>query len=524
MATKLVYVFERFSLDLGRGSLSAQEREIALRPKSFELLRYLVENADRLASKEELMQALWPDVTVTDDSLKRCISDVRAALGDDAQRIIKTVPRRGVRFAAPVRVLAEERDDASLAGRITTGQPPALPERPSIAVMPFGNMSGDPAQDYFADGIVEDIITALSRTRWLFVIARNSTFTYKGRAVELRQVGRELGVRYLLEGSVRRSGDRVRITAQLLEAETGVHLWADRFDGRLEDIFDLQDDIASSIVGCIEPKMRTAEVRRAATKPTTSLQAYDHFLRAFAAFTAFSPDNLEATLVECRRALALDPGYASAYGLAAWCGTWRHHQMWATDLDEERAQAVQHAWRAVEFGADDPTALWMAGHTIAHLTVGTEDGARIIDRALAINPNSAEAWSVSGYARTYLGQGKTAIDHFRKALRLSPLDPLAHSFRSGIAMAYLTDRQYQEALEWADLALTEQPKFVSSLRIRVGALGLLGRTEDAKDAARALLAVVPNLTIAGITKDSWRATHHHRPFIDALRAAGIPET
>jgi adenylate cyclase len=354
------------------------------------------------------------------------------------------------------------------------------------------------------------------------VIARNSTSTYKGRAVEIRQVGRDLGVRYVLEGSVRRSGDRVRITGQLLEAETGTCLWADRFDGRLEDVFDLQDDIASSIVGCIEPRMRTAEVRRA-VRQTTSLQAYDHFLRALAAFDRLTRASLEVTLVECQQAVALDPAYASAYGLAAWCYIWRDAQAWTADSAGERAESIRHARLAIEFGADDPTALWMAGHVIAYSGAGNEEGARIIDRSLAINPNSAQAWNVNGWVHAYLGHGTAAVGHFERAMRLSPLDPLGHTFKCGLAFACLADRDYTNARRWADLALADQPKFVPSLRVKAAACGLLGRTSEARATVRTLLAAVPHYTLADVPDRSGRKAPHYLAYVEGLRKAGVPE-
>src|SRR6202142_2317252 len=239
------FSFEGFRLDLERGSLCNEHGEIELRPKSFQVLRYLVGNAGRLVAKQELLQAMWPNVTVSEESLSRCISDVRSALQDAEAQIIKTVPRRGYRFTAAVTA-----SDAPATNQVTNGAAVlSTPERPSIAVLPFANMSGDPEQEYFADGMVEEIITALSRIRWLFVIARNSTFTYKGQAVDVKQVGRELGVRYVLEGSVRKGRNQVRITGQLIDAGTGAHLWADRFDGTLEDIFELQDQGTASVVG-----------------------------------------------------------------------------------------------------------------------------------------------------------------------------------------------------------------------------------------------------------------------------------
>lgn len=271
--------FEGFTLDLKRGCLRRDGGEIELRPKSFELLRYLAENAGRLVAKDELVQVVWPSVVVADESLTRCVSDVRRALGDAEQRIIKTVPRRGYLLAATV----SEPEMRTAPERVPIDKPAlALPDKPSIAVLPFENLSRDPEQEYFADGVVEEIITALSRMRWLFVISRHSSFTYKGRAVEVKQVGGELGVRYVLGGSVRKAGNRLRIAGQLIDATTGTHLWADRFEGELGDIFDLQDRVTASVIGAIAPTLEKVEIERAKRKPAESLDAYDYYLRGLA--------------------------------------------------------------------------------------------------------------------------------------------------------------------------------------------------------------------------------------------------
>src|SRR5262245_1240065 len=281
------FQFVGHTLDLARSSLRMADREVQLRPKSFEVLVYLVENAERLVPKEELIKAIWPNVVVTDESLTHCVSELRSALGDSQQTIIKTVPRRGYRFSAPVSRFAADQapvPHSVAAAALQSATPlgpkpePPLPDRPSIAVLPFQNMSGDPEQEYFADGVVEEIITALSRFSSLFVIARNSSFTYKGRAVDVKQVGRELGVRYVLEGSVRRGGQQMRITGQLIDASTGAHIWADRFDGAIEDVFTLQDDVTAKVVAAICPKMEHAEIERAKRKATANLDAYDYFL------------------------------------------------------------------------------------------------------------------------------------------------------------------------------------------------------------------------------------------------------
>jgi TolB-like protein len=289
----------------------------------------------------------------------------------------------------------------------------ALPDKPSIAVLPFQNMSGDPQQDYFADGVVEDIITALSRIRWLFVIARNSSFTYKGRALDIKQIGRELGVRYVLEGGIRKAGARVRITGQLIDAVTGTHIWAERFEGDLVDIFELQDRITSSVVGAIEPALRTAEILRVQAKPTSSLDAYDYFLRASAATHGLTRADYAEALLLCKKAIATDPHYASAYGLCAWIYLWRCVQSWTDQPEEERAEALKLARSAVEFGGENPEALWMAGHVISFFAGDGERGMELIRRSLSLNPNSAHAHTCAGYVGWHLGQGDTAVEHFQ---------------------------------------------------------------------------------------------------------------
>ena len=320
------------------------------------------------------------------------------------------------------------------------------PDKPSIAVLPFENMSGDPEQEYFADGMVEEIITALSRMRWLFVIARNSSFTYKGRAVDVKQVGRELGVRYVLEGSVRKAANRVRITGQLIDASTGAHLWADRFDGGLEDIFDLQDQVTASVVGAIAPKLEQAEIERAKRKPTESLDAYDYYLRGMASFHQWTKEANNEALRLFYRAIELDPDFASAYGMAAWCYVWRKSNGWMTDRAQEIAEAARLARRAVELGKDDAVALAQGGHALAFVVGDLDGGAAFIDRALVLNPNLATAWLLSGWMRAYLGEPDVAIEHLARAMRLSPLDPILYQMQSGIAFAHFFAGRYRRGV------------------------------------------------------------------------------
>ena len=326
-----MYQFEGYTLDTNRCLLRSADREIELRPKSFEVLRYLVENADRLITKEELIKAIWPHVVVTDDSLTQCVSEARQAIGDGSQIIIKTVPRRGYRFTAPVSALGVGwRPATGATSAPLPHEEPPLGHRPSIAVLPFDNLSGDPQQDYFSDGIVEEIITALTRTSWLLVIARNSSFTYKGRAVDVKQVGRELGVHYVLEGSLRKSANRVRITCQLIDAANGMHIWADRYDGSLEDIFDLQDQVTANLVSAIARQLQRAAIERARRKPTENLSSYDYFLRGMASFHQWNAEASNDALRHFNKAIALDPEFATAYGMAAWCYVWRIVYGWMT--------------------------------------------------------------------------------------------------------------------------------------------------------------------------------------------------
>ena len=460
-------------------------------------------------------------ILISDKIHREVEGKVEAAFEDRGEQQVKNITR-------PIRIYAVRSAGAASTSAATSlsqfdpGKPLPLPDKPSIAVLPFQNMSGDPEQEYFADGIVEDIITALSRVKWFFVIARNSSFTYKGRAVDVRQVGRELGVRYVLEGSIRKSSNRVRITGQLIEAATGNHVWADRFEGSLEDIFELQDRITETVVAAIEPSLQLAEIRRSSFKPTDSLQAYDFYLRALAAFNLLTRSSLETTLAECRHALAIDPTYASAHGLVAWCLVWRDTQNWISDRIKERAEALKHARLAIDFGANDPTALWMAGHAIAYSGGGNEQGYRIVERSLVLNPNSAPAWNASGLINYYLGNGKIAVDHFKRAMRLSPVDPLEHLSKCGVAFAYFAEEQYGEAVDWADRALTDQPKFLPSLRIKAAACALLGRVEDARATARLLLAAAPELTLRDVPNRYSRASDSFA-YIDGLRKAGVPE-
>jgi TolB-like protein/class 3 adenylate cyclase len=409
----------------------------------------------------------------------------------------------------------------------TTSTPTALPlpDLPSIAVLPFQNMSGDPEQEYFVDGLVEDIITALSRFKWLFVIARNSSFTYKDRAVDIRQVGRELGVRYVLEGSVRKAGGKVRITGQLIDSATGAHLWADRFEGSLEDVFELQDQVTTSVVGAVAPKLDQAEIERAKRKPTESLDAYDYYLRGIANLQIVTKPSIETALQLFYKAMEIDPNFASAAAMAARCFTLRRLNRWMTDPVQETTEAVRLARRAIEVGKDDAVALSYAGYALVHAVYELESGAAIIERAIALNPHLAIAWQLSGTVQAFLGRSEVAIEHTTRAMRLSPLDPSLSLMQSSLALAYFIAGRYGDASIWSDRAMQEGTSFLPAFRMAVASKALAGRQEEARDALRRMLQIDPTSRISNAIE---RRALFRRPqdvarLEEGLRIAGLPE-
>ena len=398
-------------------------------------------------------------------------------------------------------------------------------EPPSIVVLPFQNLSGDPEQEYFSDGIVEEITTALSRFRSLFVIARNSAFIYKGRAVDVRQVGRELGVRYLLEGSVRKAANRVRITGQLIDTGTAAHLWADRFDGTPEDIFELQDQVTASVVGAISPALEHAEIERAKRKPTESLDAYDYYLRGRAALHEGTVEGHREALQLFYKAIELDPDFASAYGMAAYCYCHRKTNGWVTDREEDMVETARLARRAVELDKDDAVALSYGGFSLAYVVGELDRGVAFIDRALLLNPNLATAWIVSGWVRIWLGQPEVAIDHLAKATRLSPLDPLTNRTRTAAAHAHFCAGRYDEASSWAAMALREWPDFQTALRVAAASNALAGHIEEARNIRVRLQKLDPALRISNLKNElgPYARPEDIARYVDGLRAAGLSD-
>jgi adenylate cyclase len=401
--------------------------------------------------------------------------------------------------------------------------PPPLPEKPSIAVLPFQNMSGDPEQEYFADGMVEEITTALCRFHWLFVIARTSTFAYKGRAVDVKQVSRELGVRYLLEGSVRKSGNRVRITGQLVEATTGAHLWADRFEGPLENIFDLQDQVASGVVGAIDPKVLEAEVARVKRKAPSDFSAYDHFLRASDLIYRWTNESNEEALRLLYRALELDPEYAQAFAWICYSFVWR----WTTGslAVAEYGEARRVARKAINFGRDDGFSLAWGGFALAvfgETIAEVKEGASIIDQALWLNSNLARTWNLSGWVRIMLGQPDLAIEHLERAMRLSPLDFAFHTMEAATAHAHLAAGRRNEAVMWAERSVRRQPNNLEALGALALGSAIAGDLDKAKAAMKRLLQLAPRRRISNSFTPSTPPEQRAR--IEAiLRKLGMPE-
>jgi adenylate cyclase len=401
-----------------------------------------------------------------------------------------------------------------------------LPDKPSIAVLPFANMSGDPEQEYFADGMVEEIITALSRIRWLFVIARNSSFTYKGQAVDVKQVGRELGVRYVLEGSVRKGGARVRITAQLIDAQSGAHLWADRFDGSLEDIFELQDGVSISVAGVIEPTLREAEIQRSGRKPTESLDAYDLYLRALAVVFKETAEGYSEAIVLAKRSLAMDPSYAPPAAMVGFCRHWQRLRGWGPISEADVAEAVSLARQAIDTGRDDPDALWMGGWALATMAFEQSAGLNAIERALALNPNSARAWAFCGWLHGFANRPGQAIDAFERSLRLSPLDPGQWGSEGGVGFAHLLVGRYEEAVEWADRAVHANPRATFICGCKAAACGYLGRGNESRECIRRLSEFVSGFTTIAGFKRAWEKFCSPGAlviYLDGLRRAGLRE-
>jgi TolB-like protein/class 3 adenylate cyclase len=458
-----------------------------------------------------------------------CVSGtVRDHIGDRLDVVFDDLGEQALKnIARPVRVYGVRFANVSRTPNVSPAESQttlALPDKPSLAVLPFQNMSGDPEQEYFADGMVEEITTAISRFPWLFVIARNSAFAYKGKVVDVRQVGRELGVRYVLEGSVRKAGTRVRITGQLIDTATGAHLWADRFDGSLDDIFELQDEVASRVVGVIEPRLRLAETDRASRKPTENLDAYDLHLRSLAQTYKRTEEGTAESIRLARRALELDPAFAPAMARIAGSRQTQKTQHWIPESGVEVEEGIQMARQALAVARDDSEVMWRAAIALVVLAGENQTALTAIDRAIELNPNSALAYAVRGIVLAYLNRPDEAIAAAERAIRLSPNDPIIFNSYQALCLAHLIAGRYEEALSWADRALAANAR-LPSLCQKLSLLGHLGRRDEAGECLQRLREAYPEPTVIAVmrafTKGMSPELAAH--IAKGLRKAGLPE-
>jgi len=483
--------------------LLADGAPVVLGSRAFDVLLALVEAGGQLVTKDDLIRRVWLGAIVDDNNIQVQISVLRKALGVDGRRLIATIPGRGYRFAG------------QLSGRDRPA-PAATdaPSGPSIAVLPFQNMSGDPEQEYFVDGMVEEITTALSRIRWLFVASRNSSFVYKGPAVDVKRVGRELGVRYVLEGSIRKAGDRVRITAQLVDAVTDTHLWADHFDGTLEDIFDLQDKIASRVAGVIEPTLQAAETARSANRPTADLTAYDLYLRAYALVWS-SARQIPEALRLMEQAIARDPHYGPALAWAAVCIMRLTFDSRSEDPTADAHKGIAYARRALEVAGDDPAIITNAALALAGFGEDIDAMIALVDHTLALNPNFARGWLLSGVLRNWSGQPNLAIAHAETALRLSPRARIGTSSFT-IGAAHFFRGRFDEAAPKFRLAIQEDAYYPEPYRFLAACYAHMGRIGDAKEVVGRLRGVcnvvIPNAAM-------WRDPGQRTLYLSGLRIA-----
>jgi TolB-like protein len=523
----LRYLFEDFALDTERRELHRGAEIIAVAPQVFDLLDYLISNRERVVSKDNLIGAIWNGRCVSDAALTTRLNVARSVLGDsgEEQRLIRTLPRKGFRFVGAVREEWVSKNAATAdAPQPARKQSLSLPDKPSIAVLPFQNLSNDPEQEYFADGVVEDITMALSHFRWLFVIARNSSFAYKGRPADIKQVGRDLGVRYILEGSVRKAGPRIRIAGQLIDGETGAHLWADHFDGTLENIFDLQDQVTSSVVGAIAPMLQREEIRRARRKPTENLDAYDYYLRGLASVRRWTQDANREALQLFSKAIELDPGLACAYGMAGWCYIQRKARRWMVDPEKENSEATRLARRAVHLGAHDEVALSMGAYVLIFIAHEFDDAIAFVDRGLAINPNSTLAWNLGAWVRVFRGEPDLVIDYAARAMRLSPLDPSMYAMNGAVAYAHFLMGDYDLASSFAEKSLRDNPDFLLAIGMFAASNALAGRLAAARKGIARARECNPDLRLSNLGDLApFRRPEDIAHFAKGLRQAGLPE-
>jgi TolB-like protein len=489
---------------------------LQLRPKSFDVLAYLSRNRGRLVSKAELIDHIWGDIAVTENSLVQCIKDIRQVLNGNSQFEIKTVPKRGYLFEGLLAEVPARGKEAN------AGQFPALPDRPSIAVLPFENLSDEPDQEHFADGVTEDLITGLSRIKWLFVIARNSTFIYKDRPADVSAIGRELGVRYLLRGSIRRAARRLRISAQLIEARNGLHHWAEQYDRELGDIFAIQAEIARNVVGAIEPFVLAAEGTRAFAREAQDLGAWEHVARAQTHVWRLNREDNRAAIAALQRAVDSYPNYEPARSLLAFCLLFAAHNGWI-DRSEGMKAGREHTLRAIEL---DHWTTWgqIALGYLRMMERRTAEAIAAFEAAVRLDPSSAAAHCYLSHGFAFAGRDREAIEHAETAIRLSPMDPEMAMFFGGIAVAHYTAGRYDRALHYSDELLRLRPGFQGAQRLRCAALAQLGMIDEARQYLEHVRIGQPQLTLQWIRESvPYQTPATMERFLDGMRRAGVPE-
>ena len=513
------FCFDNHTLDTERRELLRGGEPVALQPQVFDLLVHLVQNRDRVLSKDDLIAMVWGGRIVSDSTLTSRINAARTAVGDSGkqQRLIRTVPRKGVRFVGDV---GEVPDGVQPVAADAPPRALPVPDRPTIAVLAFDNMSGDGKQEYFSDGISEDIITALSRVRWFFVIARNSSFIYKGRSVHISQVAEELGVRYVVEGSVRKEGGRVRITAQLNDVATGSHIWAEHYDRDLTDVFAVQDEITDAIVAAIEPQIYAAENFRARRKPPNSLGAWDLVMRALSHYWRVTqPDHLAAQEL-LQQAIAIDPHYGQALSLLATSHMFGVHLGWA-DIVTAAPLAERAALAAIDADSEDAWAHTALG-SVCFSTRRLGDSLAEFELALQLNPNFSLAQGYYALALSYDGRWQDSYEAAQRAIRLSPRDPSLAIYYGIAAYAQFVGRNYHEAIALSREAIRQRGDLTGAYRVLTVAAGMTGQTEVAAAALQELRRVQPNISLAWIAHQlPWKLDSDREHYLEGFRRAGL---
>ena len=531
------FIFGPFSLSVDGRELRWRGELVELGSRAFDLLVALARRRGQLATKSELMEEVWPDTVVEENNLKVQVSALRKVLLKDpaTAHSLRTIPGRGYRFLAAseadqsvdpsgrTEIRTPERSSLMEVPALSTdgtGAMPLLPpSKPSIAVLPFTNMSGDPEQEYFADGISEDIITGLSKLHWFFVIARNSSFTYKGKTVDVKRVAHELGVRYLLEGSVRKGGNRVRITAQLIDASTGNHIWAERYDGELTDIFALQDEITEKVVAAIEPKLVEAEGIRSQNRSPEELGAWDMVIQANSLFWRLTKVETEAATDILRQSVERYPSYGPAHSILAFVLLISGYVGWS-DLERQLQEAARLAARAAQLDDGDPWAHLALGF-VAFVRRQTKVAAAEFRRALELNPNFAAAHGYLGWTLAFDGQTDEATKHLEEAVRMSPHDPQNAIFNTGLAVTHYLTERYAKAVEYSSKSLQQRSAFTAGYRIHVASLAQNGQINEAREALARLKEMHPDLSIDWIEKNVPYTSAPMLKFVEGMRKAGL---